>query len=482
MSNDAVFPEPPPLPSETDRRAAWWSWPLIVISVLLIGWSVNWFAPEENTAEEGAPVAKARASSPEDLAILKIQAQVVIASSALAPAEAENALDQLEEMVVDDHSAAAVALVIRFIGGEASEEKALQTIEKVSDKNPAIILRRAIEEGIDAEDRQKLRTSLGWFAELAPLPGGDPAPESDAIRGKAMIVLVLGVGLFLTAITAIAIGAIFLFLMIRKEREKGGVCAFRPSTVPRGIMLECFALYLGIMASGEIFGIAAPYLGEAILAAIENPFFTVFLYSSAVVIPLLWPLLRGVRWKDFRRSLGLHRGRGIWREIGAGIFGYTGVIAIASIGIFLTLILTAVVGLVGAHFADPESLSQGAEMAGEPGPHTHPIVGWVYTGGWGQRLFCLFLAAGFAPVFEELFFRGALHRYLRGRFHFFASALLTGLIFAALHPQGWMGVPALAAIGIGFSLLREWRDSLIGPMVAHSLNNGILVTMLFLAL
>ncbi|MDA8908926.1 CPBP family intramembrane metalloprotease, partial [bacterium] len=102
--------------------------------------------------------------------------------------------------------------------------------------------------------------------------------------------------------------------------------------------------------------------------------------------------------------------------------------------------------------------------------------------GWRERLLCFFLAAVFAPVFEELFFRGALHRWLRGRFGFLVSALLTGAIFAALHPQGWLGIPALAAIGVGFSLLRESRDSLIAPMVAHAINNGVLVTMLCIAL
>ena len=53
------------------------------------------------------------------------------------------------------------------------------------------------------------------------------------------------------------------------------------------------------------------------------------------------------------------------------------------------------------------------------------------------------------------------------------------MIFAALHPQGVFAIPALAGIGIGFSLLREWRDSLIAPMVAHAINNGALVLMLW---
>jgi membrane protease YdiL (CAAX protease family) len=71
---------------------------------------------------------------------------------------------------------------------------------------------------------------------------------------------------------------------------------------------------------------------------------------------------------------------------------------------------------------------------------------------------------------------------LRGKYRFLFSAILTGVIFASLHPQGWMAIPALTAIGVGFSILREWRDSLIAPMVAHAINNGVLVGMLCLAL
>ena len=53
-----------------------------------------------------------------------------------------------------------------------------------------------------------------------------------------------------------------------------------------------------------------------------------------------------------------------------------------------------------------------------------------------------------------------------------------GFIFAVIHPQGLLAVPALTAMGFGFALLREWRDSLIAPMVAHALNNGMIVAMI----
>lgn len=76
---------------------------------------------------------------------------------------------------------------------------------------------------------------------------------------------------------------------------------------------------------------------------------------------------------------------------------------------------------------------------------------------------------------EETVFRGAFYRSLRFGNGVLIAGLVNGVIFAALHPQGWMGIPALTAMGFGFALIREWRDSLIAPMTAHAINNGLLV-------
>ena len=54
------------------------------------------------------------------------------------------------------------------------------------------------------------------------------------------------------------------------------------------------------------------------------------------------------------------------------------------------------------------------------------------------------------------------------------------LVFAAIHPQGLVAIPALAAIAVGLGLMREWRGSLIAPMVMHACSNGIVVTLMVL--
>ena len=58
------------------------------------------------------------------------------------------------------------------------------------------------------------------------------------------------------------------------------------------------------------------------------------------------------------------------------------------------------------------------------------------------------------------------------------SGLITGVIFAAIHPQGWTFIPVLSAIGFVFAALREWRGSILAPMTAHALNNFVMISLL----
>ncbi|NOX98431.1 MAG: CPBP family intramembrane metalloprotease, partial [Verrucomicrobia bacterium] len=78
--------------------------------------------------------------------------------------------------------------------------------------------------------------------------------------------------------------------------------------------------------------------------------------------------------------------------------------------------------------------------------------------------------------------RGALYGVIRKRWNFVISGLLSGFIFAAVHPQGILAIPGLTAAGFGFALIREWRGTVIPSMNAHAIHNGIVVTSLIIAL
>jgi membrane protease YdiL (CAAX protease family) len=82
------------------------------------------------------------------------------------------------------------------------------------------------------------------------------------------------------------------------------------------------------------------------------------------------------------------------------------------------------------------------------------------------------LAAVVAPIWEEIVFRGLIFPSIAKFVGPFGGALLSSLMFAAIHPQGAIGVIPLGAIAMMLCGLNYQRRSIIGSMVMHALNNG----------
>ena len=79
-----------------------------------------------------------------------------------------------------------------------------------------------------------------------------------------------------------------------------------------------------------------------------------------------------------------------------------------------------------------------------------------------------------APVSEEVCFRGMLFGGLRTRMPRIAAALLSGLIFGALHAlTGVSAVPPLIFFGFVLALLYEKTGSIVPGILLHMLNNSI---------
>lgn len=176
----------------------------------------------------------------------------------------------------------------------------------------------------------------------------------------------------------------------------------------------------------------------------------------AFALPVTWLVLRGVDLDHIVFGVGLHKGRGPLREIGAGLVGYLAGMPVLVAGFALTLVLM--------------NLTQRDA--------SHPIVGLFANGGFWQKLNLILMACVMAPIFEEIIFRGIFYHYLRGTAAAAGAALITGFFFAILHPQGLAAVPMLASIGFVLAMIREWRGSLIASMTAHAFNNLIPVSLL----
>jgi membrane protease YdiL (CAAX protease family) len=79
-----------------------------------------------------------------------------------------------------------------------------------------------------------------------------------------------------------------------------------------------------------------------------------------------------------------------------------------------------------------------------------------------------------APVSEEICFRGMLFGGLRRRLPRLAAALISALIFGALHAlTGISAVPPLIAFGFILALLYEKTGSIVPGIVLHMLNNSV---------
>lgn len=169
----------------------------------------------------------------------------------------------------------------------------------------------------------------------------------------------------------------------------------------------------------------------------------------------------------------MHRGQGVWREMLVGVGTYVTAIPLLLVGLMVMLGLMYLTGK-----------GRGGMSSGAP---THPIVGVALQTGWSIWLQVFVLAAVLAPVVEEIMFRGVLYRHLResssrwgGRASVVLSVAMSSVLFAVIHPQGWLAVPVLSMLAVVFALAREWRGTLIPCMVAHGVNNGVTTLMLLL--
>jgi CAAX protease family protein len=103
---------------------------------------------------------------------------------------------------------------------------------------------------------------------------------------------------------------------------------------------------------------------------------------------------------------------------------------------------------------------------------------------WGQSsltAISLVEYVAFAPVFEELAFRGLLFAILRRKFRFLPAALISASIFAIAHGYGLIGFVSVLWSGLLWAWIYEKTGSLLPGILAHALNN-LLVCLSVMAL
>jgi membrane protease YdiL (CAAX protease family) len=300
--------------------------------------------------------------------------------------------------------------------------------------------------------QQTLIARHGWFGKLAvshQRASGDPL-RWEVVSGAMPVLtfeIVMGLWRGVTFLLGLVL-AIITFIKIR-----GFEPAMVETDVPRQVYAETFAIFiLGflILDAVDIFvigetGAWSVFLGEAML------------WSASAAC--LWPLLRGVSFEELRIDLGWTSGQGIGKEIGAGILGYL-------VGLPLHSLYGFIVGLIHA--------AAGGDSGGGDEGIKYPEFPTPLSGTWTIILISVMSASLWAPFFEETFFRGTLHRYLPSKLGIMGRVAITAVIFGSIHPYGPTGIIDVTLAGLIFGLLREWRGSLIAPIVAHFLHNTTL--------
>lgn len=84
-------------------------------------------------------------------------------------------------------------------------------------------------------------------------------------------------------------------------------------------------------------------------------------------------------------------------------------------------------------------------------------------------------AAIISPIYEEIFYRGFLYRWLRTRIGLTGSLLLSSLIFTIIHIPTYNVMPVNFFSGILFALAYERTHSIWPSVLIHGLTNGIMV-------
>ncbi len=202
---------------------------------------------------------------------------------------------------------------------------------------------------------------------------------------------------------------------------------------------------MGFIVAAAFSKMSAPLAASGILALIGIPAYSALILS-------VW-------------YFALHRHGARWRSLGLTWAGARSIVVVVPV-LFAYLVANAAVwSLISRVF----------------GPISNPQVEALTAGGapsnaeWGW-LFMVFVGLG--PFAEELYCRGMLFRYLRGRTRVPIAMVASAAVFAALHIYPMLLV-SFFLIGIALAVVVEAFDSLYPAVALHALINAIALVAIY---
>ncbi len=309
---------------------------------------------------------------------------------------------------------------------------------------------------VSDEARAKLAERHGFYGQLGSVldkPATDPT-RAKLLEGGRRLIVVLGglgallLGVFLAALACSIIAA--TKLLSRRVRWRMDV-----PTPGGSVLLETAAIFIAGFATLKVVLLVLENVLPVEQHGVLGP--AGMTMQWLLLATPLWGLVRGVRWAELRRLLGLHSGEGVLKEIGCGLFAYFAGLPLVFVAIVISLVAVLV---------------QGALQGPGGGSASNPIAEMVTSAGVVELVLLFALASIWAPLVEELVFRGAFYRHLRGKRGVLLSGAVSAAVFAVMHGYPFFLLAPVTVLGFNFAMMREWRGSLVGPIVMHSLHNA----------
>jgi uncharacterized protein len=372
----------------------------------------------------------------------------------------QQAIDWYEELMQSTVADVSVDLRLAILRAEAGRlgevQEAIADWEargetRLADMVAAAYLAAPIERGWPVRQIVDDAVDPGWFRDrlvvrLAPRIGDLAwlAETERAARARSGPLLRLVRGFAAGEIVLLAVGAIAALSLARARRRRVAAAPLPPPwRASDGLVVLVRGGAGGVLVTVVLLALGGfTHRGAAFVEGVSLP----LMYVPVLILTVRRLLLpAGVR---FLPVFGLRPAAGGWLPL----------VRAAAIVVAAGIVVDIALGLV-------------SEAAGVP---SHWTEWFDQDLAWGSRGIVLASLLGtvlFAPVLEEIAFRGLLYGTLRRRFGWPAAAVVSAAIFAAAHGYGLAGFGSVFLSGMIWALAYEKTGSLLPGMVAHAANN-----------
>jgi membrane protease YdiL (CAAX protease family) len=368
------------------------------------------------------------------------------------------------EELANDSLAPGVDLRLAILLGEAGRRERLQRVvgpwparDEPLSTYGSVVAAAYLDAGElepDAVTETLAELGPGWFADALALRVAasvdestlaDAARQALAARSRPLLWRVRAIAAL--DLVLLALGLLALRAMWQGRRWRGTV-ADAPLPPPWSLGAGLATLVRGGALAALV--LLALLAGNRWLA--EQPILAEALDQPLMYVPLLllvWRALLAPAGLGFVAAFGLRPRPDGWRPwlVAAAMLAGAGIVIDFGLGA-----LGERLGL-GSHWSEWFD----RELAwGSPAAVAVTLLGSVV----------------FAPVFEELIFRGLLYGTLRARLAWPAAALGSALVFALAHGYGAAGFLSVFLSGVLWAWVYERTGSLLPSMAAHVVNNA----------